>query len=131
MSSAGAPAAGGSLDFRGRRDPFKPAVEQQQPKPATEQAVTAVPKGEQLPIQSYEVAKFKVSGIIVGIKQNRALLIDPQGKPYVVQEGMAVGNHDGRITRITPTSVEVVERFRDPAGRVKKRTIVLTLAKKR
>ncbi|UFS69650.1 pilus assembly protein PilP [Geomonas sp. RF6] len=122
---------GGQGDFKARRDPFKPFLEAQPQKPAEQQGETLRPKGDELPIQSFEVSKFRVTGIIAGIKENRALLVDPQGKPYVVQVGMVVGNHQGRITRITPSSVEVVERYRDEAGHVKKRTIVLTLAKKR
>ena len=91
----------------------------------------ASPAADLLPIQSYEVSKFKVAGIIAGLRENQALVIDPNGKGYVVKAGMQIGNANGRISRITSSSVEVVERYREGGGRPKSRTIVLTLPKKR
>ncbi len=117
----------GALSFK--KDPFKPAIVPVTPAPAAAAAgASAAPAADLLPIQSFEVSKFKVAGIIAGMRENRALLIDPNGKGYVVQVGMQVGNGNGRVTRITPSSVQVVEKG---AGRGKGRTIVLTLAKKR
>jgi type IV pilus assembly protein PilP len=131
LSSASALPA--PFDFRNRTDPFKPYA----PVAATPAPVQAkgeqpaVPAGDQLPIQSFEVSKFKVAGIIAGLKENRALILDPNGKGYVVQQGMLVGSNNGVISRITASSVEVVERFKDEKGKTRKRTIMLTLAKKR
>lgn len=124
---------GGELDFRKRTDPFKPhASSVAAPAPTGAAGQPAARRsGDQLPIQSFEVSKFKVAGIIAGLQENRALLIDPTGKGYVVQTGMKIGNNDGRITRITSSSVEVVETSRDDSGRIRKRKIVLTLTKKR
>ena len=84
-----------------------------------------------LPIQIYDVSKFKVSGIIVGLKANSALIIDPAGKGYVVKEGMLIGNNDGRISKITASSLEVAESYRDDNGHLSKRTIKLTLPQKK
>ncbi|WP_198419572.1 pilus assembly protein PilP [Geomonas oryzae] len=112
-----------------KKDPFKPVIVPATPAPTSTAAGPSVsPAADLLPIQSFEVSKFKVSGIIAGMRENRALLIDPNGKGYVVQVGMQVGNANGRVTRITPSAVEIVEKG---AGRGKGRTIVLTLAKKR
>lgn len=117
------------LDFRKRTDPFKPyAPVVATPAPGVQPRARSE---ELLPIQSFEVSAFKISGIIAGLTENRALLIDPKGKGYVVQQGMQIGPNDGRITRITSNSVEVVESYREDSGRVIKRKIVLTLAKKR
>lgn len=118
-----------------KKDPFKPFLVPQTAVPAAPGPAGARPSGspaaDLLPIQSFEVSKFKVSGIVVGLRENKALVVDPSGKGYVVQVGMQIGNANGRISRITPSTVEVVERSREPGGRVKSRTIVLTLAKKR
>ena len=124
------------LDFSRRTDPFKsqaPVVTLTPgaPGPQAGQPGAAPPAADALPIQSFEVTKFKVAGIIAGLRENRALLIDPNGKGYVVQAGMQIGNANGRISRITATTVEVVERYKESSGRTKSRTIVLTLAKKR
>jgi type IV pilus assembly protein PilP len=133
-----AQAAPAHLDFKTRTDPFKPfAAALPPPKEGTGQPQGGVAQGsapasgDLLPIQSFEVTKFKVAGIIAGLTQNRALLIDPNGKGYVVQEGMVIGSNNGRITRITSTGVEVMETFKADNGRIRKRKVVLTLAKKR
>lgn len=133
VSSAQA-APGQVLDFSRRTDPFKPFT----PAPAVPPQAKAErpdepqrPVGDQLPIQGYETSKFRVAGIIAGLRENRALILDPSGKGYVVQQGMQIGSSNGRITRITPSAVEVQESYKDERGRLKKRTIVLQLAKKR
>jgi type IV pilus assembly protein PilP len=130
LSSASAVAP--QLDFSRRNDPFKPyaPVVAPVPVPKGDQS-SGRPASDQLPIQSLEVSKFKVAGIIAGLKTNRALILDPNGKGYVVQEGMLIGNANGRITRITATTVEVAESSRDERGKIKKRITVLSLAKKR
>ena len=80
------------LDFSGRKDPFKPFIVQQQSAlRAPERRARAI---DMLPIQSYDVTKFKVSGIIAGLKENKALVIDPAGKGYVVKQGMLIGSND-------------------------------------
>jgi len=84
-----------------------------------------------LPIQSFETEKFKVSGIVTGLKENSALVIDPNGKGYVVKEGMLIGNNDGHVKRITNSTVEIEESFRDDNGRVRKRLVKLTLLRKK
>ena len=120
----------GSIDFASKRDPFKPAVTA--PLPSDKKAEPVITKvGDRLPIQSYETDKFKVVGIITGIKENRALLVDPAGKAYVVKHGMAVGSSDGVVAKVNLNSVEIVEKFRDDDGRVRKRTVKLTLTRKK
>jgi len=84
-----------------------------------------------LPIQSFDTEKFRVTGIITGVRENSALVIDPNGKGYVVREGMMLGSNDGRIKRITSSTVEVEENFRDDNGRVKKRVVKLALTRKK
>jgi type IV pilus assembly protein PilP len=134
LSSASNPTV--SLDFSKRTDPFKsqaPVVAKPQPGSpgGGGGGGAAPPAADLLPIQSFEASKFKVAGIIAGLRENQALVIDPSGKGYVVKAGMQIGNANGRISRITSSSVEVVERYREGGGRAKSRTIVLTLPKKR
>lgn len=119
------------LDFKNRTDPFKPYVIAEPLLPKAETPMARREMGDVLPIQSYDLNKFRVAGIITGLKENKALVIDPTGKGYVVQQGMPLGNNDGRITRITANAVEVTETFKEGRGHLKKRKIALTLAKKR
>lgn len=118
------------LSFKGKKDPFKPlitppeAAAPKAPLPGKARIVDA------LPIQSHEVSQFTVTGIIAGLRENKALVVDPTGKGYVVKQGMMIGNNEGRISRITASSVEVIERNQDSKKRSKPRMIVLPLAKK-
>ena len=122
--------SGTGFDFSKKADPFKPYAPAVAAPDTGAAQPAARPAGDLLPIQSFEVSRFKVAGIIAGLHENRALLIDPNGKGYVVQKGMQIGNNNGRITKITASSVVVVERFKQ-SGSFKSRTIELTLTKKR
>lgn len=116
-----------SLDFTSKRDPFKPFVQMPSKRTGGAKNRTRDP----LPIQKYDTEKFRVSGIITGIKENSALVIDPSGKGHIVKAGMPFGTNDGRVKRITSTAVEVEESFMDDFGRVKKRLVKLTLLRKK
>jgi type IV pilus assembly protein PilP len=120
-----------SMEFSSRKDPFKPFVapQAQVAKPGASAGRTG--SKELLPIQSYELSKFKVAGIIVGLKENSALVIDPAGKGYVVKKGTLIGSDDGHISRITATTIEVVESYKDDNGRIRKRTSKLILPQKK
>jgi type IV pilus assembly protein PilP len=115
-------------DFNNRKDPFKSFVA---PQAQAARPITLAKAADLLPIQSYDLSKFKVAGIIVGLKENRALVIDPAGKGYVLKQGMLIGDNNGRISRITATTVVVVENYRDDNRRISKRTVKLTLPQKK
>lgn len=123
------PASAVNFDFTNKRDPFKPYVQAPVAQPAPGKPVRKMK--DLLPIQTFDTEKFKVTGIITGIRENSALILDPNGKGYVVREGMLVGSNDGRIRRITNSTVEVEEVFRDDGGRMKKRLVKLTLTRKK
>lgn len=130
ISSSGKSEKKASLDFTSRKDPFKPAISEMT-QVAKGSGKETIPNMNLLPIQRVEVEKFRITGIIAGLKENRALLVDPDGKAYVMKSGMFIGPNSGKITRITANSVEVDESFKDDAGRMKKRTVKLTLQRKK
>ncbi len=124
------------FDFSTKKDPFKPFAPE--PLPGKPGAVPGASKHgrvqnveEVLPIQSYDVTKFRVAGIILGLKENSALIIDPKGKGYVVKQGMPLGNNNGHITKIASTYIEVTEQYREENGRIRKSTTRLTLPQKK
>jgi len=119
-----------SLEFTNRRDPFRPYVQVMTQQPATGKIGRTRVK-DPLPIQTFDTEKFRVTGIITGLKENSALVIDPSGKGYVVREGMQIGNNDGYVKRVTSFAVEVEESFRDDNGRVRKRLVKLMLIRKK
>ncbi|HWI41639.1 MAG TPA: pilus assembly protein PilP [Verrucomicrobiae bacterium] len=127
VSSATVAAAENPYDFTSKKDPFKPFVVA---KVAPVQAPLAVPKAALLPIQSYEVSQFRVIGIIAGLSDNKAMVLDPAGKSYVLKEGMLVGPNGGKIVRITDSYVEVSEKYREDSGNVKHRSVRLALPRK-
>lgn len=137
MSSATRiPAVGGiSFDFSNRRDPFKPYAQAPLVPLSTGgkagKAKAKVKVRDPLPIQSYDTEKFRVTGIITGLKENSALMVDPANKGYVVKAGMQIGNNDGYVKRVTDTAVEVEEPYTDEKGRTRKRLIKLSLIRKK
>lgn len=118
------------FSFKSRKDPFKPLIAP--PEPAAAKAPSPVKRKavDALPIQSYEASRFVVTGIITGLKENKALLVDPAGKGYVVKTGMLIGDNGGHVTKITPSYLEVSEQYIDGKKHTKIRKIVLPLAKK-
>jgi len=120
------PASEPQVSFSNYKDPFKPFITDVKKAPVVKKNRL----GQALPILNYEVSQFKVSGIIVGLKQNSAMILDPTGKPYIVKAGMEIGRNEGRITKIAPNYIEVFEQYRDESGKRIKNTIRLTLPKK-
>lgn len=119
------------LNFNLKKDPFKPLIAKAEPSAGKNAAPVISKNANLLPIQSFDASKFKVSGIIAGFKENKALIIDPAGKGYVVKQGMLIGNNNGRITKISNNAIEIAEQYRDESGHTKKRVIKLTLSPKR
>jgi len=119
-----------SLDFTNKRDPFKPFAQMPAQQPLQTKS-SKIQTRDPLPIQSFDTEKFRVSGIVTGLKENSALVIDPKGKGYVVRSGMPIGNNDGYVKNITDSTVTVEESFRDDNGRVRKRLVKLTLLRKK
>jgi len=123
------PPSGNQFDFSGKKDPFKPDI-------AIKTASSSLPEDMKkalqggLPIHSFDVSQFRLIGIITGAKENQAMVVDPNGKGYVLKTGMTIGKNDGRVTAIRINGVDVVEQFKDDNGRVRKENIRITLPRK-
>jgi type IV pilus assembly protein PilP len=123
------PAPVNQFDFSNKKDPFKPfGIVKAFQAPAADNLPTKVRNA--LPIHSFDVNQFKLIGIVTGDNQNKALVVDPNGKAYVLKVGMTIGKNEGKIILITNSGVEVVEQFRDDNGRVRKETIKIALPRK-
>jgi len=113
------------LDFSTKKDPFKPYV--------IAKAVTSVDVHKikaQLPIHSFDVSQFRLIGVVDDARGNKAMVVDPTHKGYVLKVGMTIGKNEGRIVRIDTKGVEVVEQFRDENNKVRKETIRIPLLRK-
>ena len=125
LSSLKPPPPQETFDFSGKKDPFRSYVV------ASKAKLPLPPISEiQLPIQKFEVSQFKVLGIITGLKENRAMVLDPTGKSYVIKEGSLIGPHNGKVQAITPTVIDVIEQYRNESGQIKTRVVKLALPRK-
>jgi len=124
------PAPVNKFDFSNKKDPFKPFVVVKAAQAPSESGSKR--SRSDLPIHSFDVNQFKLVGIVTGngSGQNKALVVDPNGKGYVIKTGMTIGKNEGLITSITTSGMDVVEQFRDDNGRVRKETIKITLPRK-
>jgi type IV pilus assembly protein PilP len=116
------------FDFSSKRDPFRPFAAVK-PVPVYEPKAQKVLK-EEIPIHSYDVSQFKLIGVVTGDRENRAMVIDPARKGYVLKVGMTIGKNEGRITAITADGIDVLEQFRDDNGKIRKERIRLSLPRK-
>lgn len=123
------PPPGNQFDFSGKKDPFKPDASLK---------LVAVPSSENfkktlqsgLPIHSFDVSQFRLIGIVTTAKENKAMVVDPNGKGYVLKVGMTIGKNDGRVKAINSSGVDVIEQFKDDNGRVRRENIRITLPRK-
>lgn len=117
------------FDFSNKKDPFKPFVVAKAEQKAPEARERRVLK-EGIPIHRFDVTQFTLIGIVTGDRENRAMVVDPDHKGYVLRVGMTIGKNEGRVTAITASGVEVLEQFRDDNGKVRRERIRLTLPRK-
>jgi len=119
-SSAVKPAQQGAVeqfDFSNKKDPFKPyaAMKTDSKLSADERKIAT---RNLLPIHSFEVSQFTLIGIVTDVKENRAMVLDPNKKGYVLKRGMYIGKNNGRVTAITLNGVDVLEQVKDENGKV-------------
>ena len=68
-------------------------------------------------LQNFDVTDLRLSAIIYGITDPKAVVIAPDGKSYIVRNGSFIGKNWGKISRILPDKLEIVETYKDPLGR--------------
>lgn len=98
---------GYSYDATGKRDPFRSFIVDQQ---------LARTKQERGPLEQFDLNQLFVVAVVWGNDRPRALVQDPSGRDYVVQEGTAIGKNDGTVLRIRDNSVMVRETYVDYLG---------------
>jgi type IV pilus assembly protein PilP len=96
-----------SYDSTGKRDPFRSFVLEH----ARELA-----NAERGPLEQFDLAQLSVAAVVWGTPRPRALVLDPSGRGYVVQEGTAIGKNEGRVIRIEDSQVLVRETYVDYLG---------------
>ncbi len=91
----------------GRRDPFRSFVLDRLMENET------ATKG---PLEEYDLAQLEVAGLVWKAEKRRALVIDPSGQGYVVEEGDKIGKNNGRVLDIGDSSMRVREEYVDFHG---------------
>lgn len=104
----------------GRRDPFRSLI-----LGLKEKKVAGL-----TPLQLRSLGELKVIGIMWAGKSYSAMIETPDGKGYLVQEGVFVGPEGGVVKNITADSVTIEEVFTDIYGKKKTKKTVLGLRPK-
>ena len=95
----------------GRRDPFVPLSRIKKPLPGVDDE-------PETPLQSYDVAQFRLVGVIVGRGEPRAMVVAPDGKAYILAKGVKIGKNNGVVVDITNQTISVKEKYYDYSGNV-------------
>ncbi len=109
-------------DYRtaGRRDPFRSLI-----LGLKEKRVAGL-----TPLQLRSIGELKVIGIMWEGKSYVAMIETPDGKGYLIREGVLVGPEGGVVRKISAESVVIEENFTDSYGRKKTKKSVLGLRPK-
>lgn len=97
-------AEGYNYDPTGKRDPFKPFGQSQ----AT-QAPDPSSKRPTEPLEMYDVAQFKLVGVIWNVRAPKAMVRDPSGKLHMVKKETKIGRNNGFVAAIREGEIIVVE----------------------
>ncbi len=103
-----------AFHMRGRVDPFEPfamRLPARSPNPYHN-----LPKG---PLQHYPLDALTMVGTLAAGPHLWAVVMTPDGSSYRVRVGMLMGRHYGKVVRITPKKLSVVETVAGPTGWVK------------
>lgn len=93
----------------GKRDPFKSYFGDAQ---AVEREKEPVSE-----LQKYNISDMRVNAIIWGIAAPRALVTAPDGKTFKLRNGDFIGKNWGKVNKILPDKIEIIETYKDPLGR--------------
>lgn len=92
----------------GKRDPFQSYLSRK-----------TKTKGEvKNPLLLYDLSQFNLSGVVWGITNPRAIILDPDNRGHIVRRGTRVGRNRGKVVRILKDELIVAEEFRDPLGKL-------------
>ncbi len=66
--------------------------------------------------EMYELDQYRLTGLVTGTSQPRAIVEDPEGKGHRIEIGNRIGKRGGVVTRITGEGLVVTEEILTPAG---------------
>jgi type IV pilus assembly protein PilP len=110
-----------AYDATGKRDPFRSFVLDE----ATRRA-----NHERGPLEQFDLSQLTLVAVVWGTERPRALVTDPSGRGYVVQEGTPIGKNDGQVIRISDNTMLVRETYVDYLGAATSKEIELRVRSK-
>ncbi|RME59985.1 MAG: hypothetical protein D6780_04200 [Candidatus Dadabacteria bacterium] len=103
----------------GKRDPFEP--------------FNFAPKENlkaSTPLERYDLGQLKVTAILEGFGEPRAIVEDAKGHGYTVKKGTKIGIHGGEVADIQKDKIVVVEEVTDFTGKKKTNVVEMKLRRK-
>lgn len=112
-------AAPGSYAYSrlGKRDPFRSFV-------LEEAKERRVGRG---PLEQFDLGQLKIVAVVWSTGRARALVHDPSGRGYIVQQGTPMGKNEGRVVKINDGEVVVKETYVDYLGEKTTKDIALRI----
>lgn len=110
-----------SYDATNKRDPFRSYVLEQAMKK------TAHERG---PLEQFDLSQLTLVAVVWETDRRRALVTDPSGRGYVVQEGTPIGKNDGEVIRISDNTLLVKETYVDYLGAATTKEIEMRIRSK-
>lgn len=113
-----------AYNSEGRRDPFVPLTQIRQP------IGGRVDDEPETPLQSFDIAQFRLVGVIVGKGQPKAMVVAPDGKSYVLSRGVKIGKNNGVVVNITSETILVKETYYDFSDNIIENILEITVPKR-
>lgn len=95
-----------SYSPKGRRDPFKPLIQEIKPVIRKSKARPDKVKG---PLEQFELSQYRLIALMVVKGAPRAMVKAPDGKSYTVKVGEYIGMNDGLVKTIETKVIDVDE----------------------
>lgn len=108
-------------DATNKRDPFRSFVLDE---------AQRLTKHERGPLEQFDLSQLSVVAVVWGTQRPRALVTDPSGRGYVVQEGTPIGKNEGQVIRIGDTTMLVRETYVDYLGAATSKEIEMRVRSK-
>lgn len=110
-----------SYDATDKRDPFRSFVIDAQ---------MALSEHERGPLEQFDLSQLNLVAVVWDTGRPRALVTDPSGRGYVVQEGTPIGKNSGQVIRISDNTLLVKETYVDYLGAATTKEIQMRIRSK-
>ena len=110
-----------SYDATDKRDPFRSFVIDAQ---------MALSEHERGPLEQFDLSQLSLVAVVWDTGRPRALVTDPSGRGYVVQEGTPIGKNSGQVIRISDNTLMVKETYVDYLGAATNKEIQMRIRSK-